>query len=265
MAELSELDEFQKNLQKLINERNNFVPNYNMPRTKLEDPSIGILKNIEEYGQPFVTEQMFKDPNRFQQDLNKLKDKRNEGIAQTYMVAAEHGQPYINKTLMVVAEHGRPYTTAELETFMSIREHGQPYKNNFFEDSDEEDIYGPMKVSNKQPHNIPKGYTPEELERFGKMGVPEHGQPYKPKIPLSERQTKMVSFEQGQPYKEKGIVDTITDACSSAINLLNPEYLRLKAEHDRKKLTCFDYCPNFAGRPCGKPGCHAYKGIYKGN
>ncbi len=232
MAELSELDAFQKNLQKLIDERNNFVPNYNMPRTKLEDRSIG----IEELGQPFVTEQMFKDPNKFQQDLNKLKDKRNECIAQTYMVAAEHGQPY---------------------------------KNNFFEDSDEEDIYGPMKVSNKQPHNIPKGYTPEELERFGKMGmfmgVPEHGQPYKPKIPLSERQTKMVSFEQGQPYKEKGIVDTITDACSGAINLLNPEYLRLKAEHDRKKLTCFDYCPNFAGRPCGKPGCHDYKGIYKGN
>lgn len=82
MAELSELDEFQKNLQKLINERNNFVPNYNMPRTKLEDP------------------------NRFEQDLNRLNDK---GIAQTYMVVKEHGQPYINNTLMVVAEHGRPY------------------------------------------------------------------------------------------------------------------------------------------------------------
>ncbi len=171
MAELSELDEFQKNLQKLINERNNFVPNYNMPQTKLEDPSIGILKNIKEYGKPFVTKETFKDPNRFQQDLNKLTDKRNEvSMVQTYMVVAEHGQPYVNNV-------------AGSKTLMTIKEHGHPYKNNLLEDLDNETTCGPMKVCNKTPHRIPKGYTLEELERFGRMGmfmgIPEHGQPYK--------------------------------------------------------------------------------------
>lgn len=54
----------------------------------------------------------------------------------TKMVVPEHGQPYKKLdppiTLMVVPEHGQSYKTLDPAIFytrMAIKEHGQPYKN----------------------------------------------------------------------------------------------------------------------------------------
>lgn len=129
------------------------------------------------------------------------------------------------QTFMVVKEHGQPFRQKP-QTLMMVMEHGQPYKRG---------PYPPV--------------TKEDYEACGKMGMfmaaPEHGQPYKTIRP----QTKMAAPEHGQPYKKDRYYGySITEKLTS---LIYPD----KAEHDYMARTCFDYCPNFAGKKCGGPGC----------
>ena len=40
------------------------------------------------------------------------------------------------------------------------------------------------------------------------------------------------------------------------INLIKHiAYLKDKTDHDKKSKECFDYSPDFTGRPCGRAGC----------
>ena len=32
-------------------------------------------------------------------------------------------------------------------------------------------------------------------------------------------------------------------------------YMKNRWEHDKNSKECYDYCPNFAGKFCGRPGC----------
>ena len=216
MADLNELSEFEKNLRSLIESRNGF------------DNSLSLKNQMQE---------------------GFTKTPRNQAI-QTYMMVEEHGKPFITRmvipehgqpfrqkpqTLMMVMEHGQPYNTkidpsmidfTKITTDMIIPQHGQPYKRG---------PYPPV--------------TKEDYEACGKMGMfmaaPEHGQPYKTVRP----QTKMAAPEHGQPYeKDRYYGYSITEKLTS---LINPD----KAEHDYMARTCFDYCPNFAGKKCGRPGC----------
>ncbi len=152
MAELSELDKFQKDLQKLIDERNSFVPNYNMTSNNNVNQTFMM---VGEHGQPYKTQ----------------RTTRNLDTNITYMVAEEHGHPFNNyrigatlmgieehgqthRTRMAISEHGRPFNPVRacdvirITTDMVIEEHGQPYR---------------------EPNRI----------RKTKMGILEHGQPFK--------------------------------------------------------------------------------------
>lgn len=158
MAELSELE---KELKKLIEERNSFKPNY-----------IDINKPIERNIGP----RKLKDGTVVYTSLNipeeKLEEYHRMGKMGMFMGIPEHGQPYktpIHKTpvhkstsdmditLMVVAEHGQPHRSDAwnkpmFTTNMEIHEHGRPYKT-------------PIR---KEPTDMDVTY----------MGVIEHGRPY---------------------------------------------------------------------------------------
>jgi len=63
----------------------------------------------------------------------------------------------------------------------------------------------------------------------------------------------MSILDHGQPYKIiNKIIDNVADVFKS-------EETKLKEEHDIRAARAFDYCPDFAGKKCGRPGCSAYK------
>lgn len=155
MAELNELNELDKKLRQLIEERNKPIgPN-----------------DYEELEKKWLQES--------KQRVDKLK---NWGIVGMFMGAVEHGQPYKEMTNMAIVEHGQPYKydnyrtledemkLKEIEklhkdhmeyinkkynpalTLMCIRQHGQPYKSNI-----------------KDNINVSATY----------MCIGEHGKPYK--------------------------------------------------------------------------------------
>jgi hypothetical protein len=131
MADLNEVAQFEQDLKKLIDERNNFVPNYDYKsshtlreqknQTKKPVSEEGVYKNewykfdenngmvakmiVREHGQPYKT----------------------PICDQSFMIAKEHGQPCITIN-MAVREHGQPYKTPRCDqTYMIAKEHGQPY------------------------------------------------------------------------------------------------------------------------------------------
>ncbi len=168
MADLRELEQFERDLKNLVHNRNPYQQ--------------------QDYSQPSYFQQ-----NYFQSDyaeinnpgqlLPKQKPKPEPNIM-TFMMAEEHGQPFKRPemlTYMMVGEHGQPYRqnrpnqpNQKMLTRMGIREHGQPYKPN------------------------------EQLSRVStNMAVREHGQPYRPNEQISMVSTNMAVREHGQPYRPK--------------------------------------------------------------
>ena len=172
MADLNELSEFEKQLKNLIENRNNFKPEYvdiNAPpkpkvwseqEKKYMDKmaKMGMFMGIPEHGRPYRSEDA------------------------TYMLVPEHGQPFRTEivTHMAVPEHGNPYEWDGL-TLMCVPEHGRPM------------FATRMAIGEHgQPYKTPRLRT--------KMAIGEHGRPFKSGA-TTFISTNMVVREHGQPYR----------------------------------------------------------------
>jgi hypothetical protein len=116
MSDLNEVTRLENDLKKLIEDRNNFKPQYNEPyyddwdeiqkKAEIISKNAPTFMHVKEHGQPYKTTFM-------------------ENIIATLMCVKEHGQPQNSITYMGVKEHGQPFNTL---THMMLKEHGQPYK-----------------------------------------------------------------------------------------------------------------------------------------
>lgn len=147
MADLNELEEFEKNLKDMICSRNNFQPtyahrepisfdnkynnNYAMCQEKLQ-PSIRTLMSINEHGRPF-------DSNKYLTFNSEVKDhelddwmkslpKCKSNITMTmYMGSFEHGQPYKDHARNMNIEDNVNKTSSRNA---SVKDRGMPFSLN---------------------------------------------------------------------------------------------------------------------------------------
>lgn len=222
MANLNELDELTKALNNMIKERETFVPNYynTEQSSKWSDSPGSFAYSYETVDEPYDIAKHIRE---------EIKEKeQNTGTIMSYMALKEHGQPYKNNnsyiTRMAIIEHGLPYRNNDgsLISKMAINEHGQPYRTNDF----------PVLTL---------------------MAVKDHGRPYR---------TQNTSLNIRNRYI-LGKIDNINDEANekkkdTERNKGFMEWLfgqSDKEKHDQMKITCTDYCPNIAGKKCGRPGC----------
>jgi hypothetical protein len=179
MADLNELGEIEKQLKKLVEERQSHDKIWREGGIVMEDDT--------EYNQ-----------NKSKRQIKDAADKLFQS-SETFMVVVEHGKPferdymkdYMPGMFMGVPEHGRPFDSSYSR--MAVQEHGRPFARRT-----------DMKI---EEHGQPFDQTPRRI--VTKMRSREHGQPY------DKPRTLMVAEEHGRPFFSS-ITSWLSSSSSSA-------------------------------------------------
>jgi hypothetical protein len=203
MADLNELSEIEKQLKKLVEERQSHdkiwregglvkvdseLDNQYDRRRNIEEAAKMMMSEtatfmaVAEHGKPFKKDYM-KDykPGMF---MGVPEHGRPFDRSYSRMAVREHGRPFAGRTDMKIEEHGKPFdqTPRRIVTKMRTREHGQPYeKSEYLMAAPQHGKPFFSSITSWLSSSSTSASAKEEsVAATINMSVQEHGQPYRP-------------------------------------------------------------------------------------